>query len=278
MKKLSYLFLASTSFGKQILMALLHKGYIPEAIFSIPEYFTISYAKEKVHNCDFFDFSFIANQYEIPFYWVESPLNSLIKYKECIAKYKVDFMLVAGWYYKIPFEIYSLSKMGAFGFHNSLLPKYAGGAPLVWAIINGEREAGVTLFRMNEIMDYGDIISQKCFAIQENDTIAEVLEKAKQMAVGMSIDLFEKEITFTPQKEMPQYYPQRSCEDGKIDLTWDSLKIYNFIRAQSAPYPGAYIETIDGKRLVIDKARIISGGGGQKNYLQPSLVQYKVAA
>ncbi|MCI7765134.1 formyltransferase family protein [Helicobacter sp.] len=258
----SYIFLSSTNFGKEILQTLLNEQYIPKAIFSIPKYFSISYSKEKICNCDFFDFSDFAEQYQIPFYWVESPEQTLMKYKKDIMSYNADFILVAGWYYKIPLEIYTLTRMGAFGFHNSLLPKYAGGAPLVWAMINGEKMAGVTLFRMNEVMDQGDIISQRSFLIDEKDTIAEVLEKAKRLAITMSLELFEKPIVFTPQEEKLQYYPQRSPKDGKIDLSWDSVTMYNFIRAQSSPYPGAYIETIDGNRLVIDKAHIVWGGGG----------------
>ncbi|WP_104722764.1 methionyl-tRNA formyltransferase, partial [Helicobacter mesocricetorum] len=252
-KSLSYIFLGATHFGREILENLIERGYIPKAIFSIPETFCISYTKDKVKNTNFFDFSKIAEEYKIPLYWVQSPNQPLISYKEQIKDMQASFMLVAGWYYKIPHQIYSLSKMGAFGFHNSLLPKYAGGAPLVWAMIKGERESGVTLFRMNEKMDGGEIILQESFEIAFSDSIAEVLHKATQCAVAMSIKLFSTDfdITFTPQKGMQTYYPQRSPDDGEIDLSWDSLTLYNFIRAQSSPYPGAFIKTSDGKRLVI---------------------------
>lgn len=257
-EQLSYIFFGTTYFSKAILENLLKRGYLPKAIFSIPEYFSISYAKEKVRNSHFFDFSSLAREYDVPLYWVESPTNTLLSYKNKIKDYSVDFFLVANWYYKIPYQIYSLSKMGAFGFHNSLLPKYAGGAPLVWAIIEGERESGVTLFRMNEAMDCGDIIHQRSFVIDFEDSIAEVLKKAEKLAITMSLDLFSKPITFTKQEGKARYYPQRTLEDGEIDFSLNAQQLYNFIRAQSSPYPGAFIKTRDGKRLVIEKAYIDS--------------------
>ncbi|TLD84590.1 methionyl-tRNA formyltransferase [Helicobacter sp. MIT 11-5569] len=275
MKRLSYIFFGTTHFSKAILENLLQKGYLPKAIFSIPEYFSISYAQEKVKNCNFFDFSSLAREYNIPFYWVESPTNTLLSYKDKIQEYEVDFFLVANWYYKIPYQIYTLSKMGAFGFHNSLLPKYAGSAPLVWAMIKGERESGVTLFKMNEEMDCGDIISQESFVIDFKDSINEVLKKAEKIAIQMSLDLFCKPIVFTEQKGETKYYPPRNPEDGEIDLNLSAEDLYNFIRAQSFPYPGAFIKTRDGKRLIIEKAYIDSripnnpsfdnpaGGGGR---------------
>lgn len=263
----SYIFLGATHFGRAVLENLLAIGQIPKAIFSIPETFSISYASEKVKNYDFFDFSTLAKTHKIPFYWVESPTQPIASYKEHIKDLHASFMLVAGWYYKIPRSVYTLTQMGAFGFHNSLLPKYAGGAPLVWAMIRGESTAGVTLFRMGEEMDCGDIILQESFEIAFSDTIADVLQKATQCAIAMSARLFSDDfcIRFTPQPAAQEYHPQRCPKDGEIDLNWDSLTLYNFIRAQSSPYPGAFIKTTDGKRLVIDKAHIeeaINWGGG----------------
>lgn len=266
LRDLPYIFLGSTKYGGDILESLLQKGCIPKAIFSIPEYFSISYSKTQVRNYNFYDFETLAKQNEIPFYWVDQS-TPLQVYADKIKEWRLEFMLVAGWYYKIPPPIYTLSKLGAFGFHSSLLPKYAGGAPLVWAMINGESKSGVTLFQMQEQMDNGDIIMQESFDIAFSDTIQEVLHKSTQCAIAMSLKLFDKDyhITFTPQNAKQEYYPQRSPSDGEIDLSWDSTRLYNFIRAQSSPYPGAFIKTIDGKKLVIDKAHIqleSSGGGG----------------
>ncbi len=266
LRNLPYVFLSSTHFGKEILESLISHNCPPKAIFSIPEYFSISYSKTKVKNCNYYDFQEISQKYSIPLYIIESGVAPLTSFYDVIHSMQLDFMLVAGWYYKIPKSIYSLCKFGSFGFHNSLLPKYAGGAPLVWAIINGETQAGVSLFRMEEGMDSGAIILQESFSIESEDTIAEVLKKATSKAKEMSLKLFRQdfEIVFKEQESPQEYYPQRTPNDGEIDLKWDALSIYNFIRAQSSPYPGAFIKTIDGKKLIIDKAHIenFCGGGG----------------
>ena len=159
----------------------------------------------------------------------------------------------------IPQSIRELVKYGAWGIHASLLPNYAGGAPLSWAIINGEKETGITLFRMEDGVDDGDIIAQKSFTIEYEDAIKEVYEKATIASKDILKNVLTniKDIKPIPQNKVEiEIYPQRSPKDGKIDLTKSSEEIYNFIRAQSSPYPGAFITTSDGKKLVIEKARI----------------------
>jgi methionyl-tRNA formyltransferase len=180
-------------------------------------------------------------------------------YKGIIAALNLDLILVLGWYYMIPKEIRKLARLGAWGIHASLLPKYAGGAPLNWAIINGEKETGVTLFRMEDGVDDGDIIAQKSFPIYLEDTINEVYQRATSASKEILRDILQdiNDITYIPQdKSKIEIYPQRKPEDGEIDLTKSAIEIYNFIRAQSNPYPGAFIRTFDGKKIIIEKARI----------------------
>jgi methionyl-tRNA formyltransferase len=101
------------------------------------------------------------------------------------------------------------------------LPKYAGGAPLNWTIINGEKQTGVTLFRMEDGIDDGDIIVQKSFGIEYEDTIKEVYIKAatasKEILKEILLDI--NNITFRVQnKPEIETYPQRNSEDGEIDF------------------------------------------------------------
>ena len=156
----------------------------------------------------------------------------------------------------IPKEIRDLAKYGAWGVHASLLPRYAGGAPLVWAMINGEKKAGVTLFRFSDGVDDGEIICQKSFSIGFEDTIKEVYDKA----IVITKDIIIREIKrvsrtkLKPQdRSKVEVYPQRFPDDGEIDLNQNALDLYNFIRAQSFPYPGAFIRTKDGKKLSLRK-------------------------
>nr|WP_321266954.1 methionyl-tRNA formyltransferase [uncultured Sulfurimonas sp.] len=260
MNKINFAFFGSTSYSKKLLEALIENDYIPSVIFSIPKEFGISYAKEKIINSNFADLSELATKYNIPYYEVDSSNGKRIQeYKQVLQELKLDLILVLGWYYMLPKEIRDLSKNGAWGIHASLLPDYAGGAPLNWAIINGEKKSGVTLFKFDEGIDSGDIIKQQAFDIAYTDSIKEVYEKAYLASKDVLLNVLKniQNISYKPQDlKQQKIYPQRKPLDGKINLDMSSHELYNFIRAQSSPYPGAYIVTSDNKKLIIEKARI----------------------
>ncbi len=92
----------------------------------------------------------------------------------------------------VPKAIREIPTYGAWGIHASLLPKYAGGAPLVWAIIEGEKETGITLFKMDSGVDDGDIIEQRNFPIASTDTIKEVYDKATLASKKVLSTVFSK--------------------------------------------------------------------------------------
>ena len=260
MDKLKFAFLGATNYSKELLLFLINNDFFPKAIFSIPQEFKISYSEKKVKNSNYADLKEIAEKYNIAYYEVDSVEGKRLKdYEKIIQNLHLDLMLVLGWYYMIPRSIRDLTKYGAWGIHASLLPKYAGGAPLTWAIINGEKETGVTLFRMDDGVDDGDIIAQKSFKIEYADTIKEVYEKATEESKKILLDTLVNisSINFKKQdKEKLQIYPQRKPEDGEIDLSMSAEELYNFVRAQSSPYPGAFIRLKDGKKLIIEKARV----------------------
>ena len=260
MNNLSFAFFGATNYSKELLLFLLEKDLVPKVIFSIPQEFNISYSNEKVKNTNYAELKSISNKYNILYYEIDSVNGKRTKdYETIIKELNLDLILVLGWYYMIPKSIRELAKYGAWGIHASLLPKYAGGAPLNWAIINGEKETGVTLFRMDDGVDDGDIIAQKSFSIMYEDTIKEVYDKATISSKEILLDVFKDidNIRFIPQdKNKIEVFPQRNPSDGEIDLTKTSEDIYNFIRAQSSPYPGAFIRTVDGKKLIIEKVRV----------------------
>jgi methionyl-tRNA formyltransferase len=255
-----FAFLGCTHFSKVLLQHLIDNQHVPSVIFTIPEEFDISYSDGKVKNTNYADLNEIAVKNSIPVYEVKSKNGMRIQdYKHIISKMGIELMLVLGWYYMIPRTVREALVYGAWGIHASLLPRYAGGAPLTWAIINGETEAGVTLFRMDDGVDDGDIISQKSFDIAYDDTIKEVYSKAEAASKLVLSEVFSdiSAVEFIPQnKDEIEVFPQRSPDDGEIDLNQSAAEIYNFIRAQSSPYPGAFIRTVDGKKLIIEKARI----------------------
>ncbi len=254
------IFLGCTTFSEELLKRIIEvDAFEIQAIFSIPKAFKISYSEEEIVNSMYADLKPYADELNVPFVEINSEEGRRLKdHVPLIRELSPDVMLVLGWYYMVPAEVRELAKSGAWGIHASLLPKYAGGAPLVWAMIEGETETGVTLFKLDDGIDDGDIIDQKKFTIDDDDTISEVYDKAILASKEILADALNTypNINFSPQdKSGVKVWPQRSPEDGRIDWNWDSKRIRNFIRAQTRPYPGAWTE-INGKKVTIWDADI----------------------
>jgi len=203
-------------------------------------------------------FAGLAEQKAIPLHTLPSG-GDLRPYLET---YKPALVFVCGWYRLIAPELLARPKRGFAGLHFSLLPKYRGGAPLVWAMINGEKRTGFSLFRIEEGMDFGPLYAQGQVAIGEDDYAAEVLARLESAALRCLAEKFpalvDGSLVPVPQVGEKSYAAQRLPEDGKIDWRWDCQRIYNFIRAQSRPYPGAFT-VLNGKRLHIWRARPLEG-------------------
>lgn len=157
----------------------------------------------------------------------------------------IDLLFAVSWRYMIPQALYRRARLGAFVFHDSLLPEYRGFSPTVWAMINGEKRTGVTLFHMAEAVDAGDIVDQQSVPIGEEEMIATVLDRGTHTYLA----LLERNVTQllsgttqgTPQDHMRATYTcKRHPADNEIDWTKPAGDIYNLIRAVSSPYPGAF--------------------------------------
>ncbi len=251
-------FFGATDLGYQCCERLLEMGEEVVAIFSIPREFRISYSKTPVKNVTYRDFAGLADRHRIPFFQVE---GKMAEHRRAVEELRPDFGLAIGWYYLIPSALRELFPKGVAGLHASLLPLYRGGAPLVWAIIKGETESGVTLFYLSDGVDDGDIIAQKKFTIEADETIREVYEKATRA----SLELVNGSIPLIARGQAPRVaqdeskatrFPQRSPDDGLIDWNQDCETIRNFIRAQTKPYPGAFT-FIGGKKVVIWDATVV---------------------
>jgi methionyl-tRNA formyltransferase len=169
--------------------------------------------------------------------------------------------IVVGWYWIFKESLLAKVPKGVVGIHASLLPKYRGGSPLVWPIIKGDKESGLSLFYLDKGMDTGDVIAQKRFSIMDDDTIAEVLEKAESLTVELLEQNYPLLLEGTASRiqqnhDEATYFPQRKPEDGRIDWNATNVEIHNAIRAQTHPYPGAFCYTEDNKRLYIWKSRL----------------------
>lgn len=154
----------------------------------------------------------------------------------------------------LPPAIFNIPKFGSFNLHGSLLPKYRGAAPINWAIINGDKETGVTTFFLKEKVDTGNIILQEKIEIGENDTLGEVYEKLSAIGAGLVLETVREiekgEIKIQEQKdEHSSPAPKIFKEDCRINWSKSSDVIHNFVRGLS-PHPTAFT-MLDGKVLKI---------------------------
>lgn len=180
-------------------------------------------------------------------------------FENTLMKLKPELCLVVCWYWLINSKCLASVPHGFLGVHASLLPKRRGGAPIVWAMIDGETETGVSLFSFAEGMDAGDILAQRSIAISPTDYVSDVFAKLEDAVLaifrGEYLDILDCRIEGTPQNHVEATYcAHRDPSDGLIDWHKSGKQVYDFIRAQSEPYPGAFT-FLDGKKLTVWRAR-----------------------
>ncbi|MDQ6829830.1 MAG: methionyl-tRNA formyltransferase, partial [Gemmatimonadota bacterium] len=170
-------FFGATELGHRCCRRLLESGEQIVGIFSIPQEFRISYSVTPVRNVTYQGFEDLAQEYDVPLAYVTSGASDT-EQLETLRAWKPELGLVIGWYYLVPRSIRSIFSRGVAGIHASLLPKYRGGAPLVWSLINGETETGVTLFYFDDGVDTGDVVAQRAIPIGPDDSIRDVYDRA----------------------------------------------------------------------------------------------------
>lgn len=163
---------------------------------------------------------------------------------EALKNWQPDLIAVAAFGRILPLAILNLPSKGCINVHASLLPKYRGAGPIQWAIINGERETGVTTMLMDEGMDTGAILLQEAVPIEPDDTAGTLSAKLARVGGRLLVETLRrlKAGTLAPR---PQDHGQATLapllkkEDGLIDWTRPAVEIANRIRGM-APWPGAY--------------------------------------
>jgi len=208
------------------------------------------------------DFHPLAEKYNIPVYYPkEYSLNS-VEDAEFFSSNKFDLLIQGGWQRLFPESVLNTLKIGAIGGHGSsdYLPKGRGRSPLNWSLIEGKERFIMHLFIIRAGVDDGDIFDTEIFDINEFDTIETLYYKnylvTRKMLMRSLPKLIQGTISLTKQIGHPSYYPKRTPEDGKIN--WEEMDvytIYNFVRAQTRPYPGAYGK-INGKWYKIWRCQV----------------------
>lgn len=172
-----------------------------------------------------------------------------------------DIIVTCAYGQIIPKEILDYPKLGCINVHGSLLPKYRGGAPIHHAIINGEKETGITIMYMDEKMDSGDIISQKTIKINDCDTVETLWDKMSFLGRDLLLDTMPKIIASTNDRikqneEDVTFGFNIKREEEHLDFSKTSREVFNHIRGLS-PIPSAYA-LIDDKEIKIYNSSIYS--------------------
>ena len=247
-------FMGTPDFAVHSLLALIGAGYEITGVVTQPD--RPSGRKMEIKTGPV---AAVAKEYELPLYQPEKIRNNP-EAVETIRGMKPDLIVVAAFGQIIPKEILDIPRFGCFNVHASLLPAYRGAAPIQHAILDGLKETGVTIMRMNEGLDTGDIVSFCEVPIEDDETGGSLFETLAETGAALLIDTIplvkEGIATYTPQpaESTTPYAAMISRKDGKIDFSKSAFEIERLVRAMN-PWPSAWT-TLDGKTLKIWKAHV----------------------
>lgn len=179
---------------------------------------------------------------------------------------RADLQIVVA-FRMLPEIVWAMPPLGTFNLHASLLPQYRGAAPINWAIINGEKETGITTFFLDKEIDTGLIIRQERVAIAETDNAGGVhdrlMTQGARLVLATVDDILRDAVRPLPQGEMLhgadelRPAPKIFRETCQIDWTQSPRRIYDFVRGVS-PYPGAWTTIVDAEERTVGTLKIFA--------------------
>ncbi len=187
---------------------------------------------------------------------------------EELESYHADLQIVVA-FRMLPVVVWDMPRLGTFNLHASLLPQYRGAAPINWAIINGEKETGVTTFFLKHEIDTGNIIFQEKEPIHDDDDVGSLYErlmnKGAKLVLKTAQSIKNKDYTVSKQhlEAETKHAPKIFKETCEINWNQPAIKVHDFIRGLS-PYPAAWT-VIHNKVYKIHHAEII----GKHGHLKP---------
>jgi len=163
-----------------------------------------------------------------------------------------DLIVVASYGQLLPQAILDLPRHGCLNLHASLLPKYRGAAPIQWALLNGDRETGVTLMKMDAGLDTGDMVAVRTTPIQPGDTALTLHDRLARIGAELLMETLPAYVTGriqpVPQPQEGATYARKiTREDGAICWSDDAARIARQVRALT-PWPGTHTQWPDGDR------------------------------
>ncbi len=198
-----------------------------------------------------------------------------------LKRYEIDWLFIIGWSQIARKEVLDAPTKGCIGMHPTLLPTGRGRAAISWAIIKGLTKTGVTMFKLDEGVDTGDIIGQEEIELDNNTTATELYKKVIDAHMKLMVrywnDIMNDTVVFTKQDEAKAtVWPERKPEDGEIHASMTMEEAERLVRAVTHPYPGAFYK--DGDKCIrIWSARIDKNNGKIRlsdGYLTP--IDYEI--
>ena len=256
------IFMGSPKIASQYLDALLKNNLVISAVFTQPpkkKYRGLKVIESEVHQ--------LANKYNIKVYYPNTFDNDTIK---IISNLKPDLIIVMAYGKLLPKEILNLPIFGCINIHVSLLPRWRGAAPIEYALINGDKNTGISIIKLTEKLDAGPVINQKKVEIDDNFNKIELSNKLTDVGTKLLIEtiplIFKEKISYSIQdNNLATYANKISSEDRKIDFNKSVNEVLNLIKAHS-PTPGAWF-TIQNERIKIIKAKKSNSSGNASTIL-----------
>ena len=253
---MNIVFMGTPDFAIPALKALIESKHSVSAVFTQPDK-----PKGRGHKLTPPPVKVLADENGIAVYQPNSLKKDADEYIKIIKDVNPDIIVVAAYGKILPKEVLEIPKLGCVNIHGSLLPKYRGAAPIQWAVLNGDKETGITTMLMNEGLDTGDILLVEKTKIGENETASELFDRLSFMGAELllkTIDALQKgEITPQKQDDSKATYASMLSKDlSKIDFNNPVFSVHKKICGLS-DWPCA-VTSIDGKRLKIYRSEIVS--------------------
>ncbi|MDD6858050.1 MAG: methionyl-tRNA formyltransferase [Lachnospiraceae bacterium] len=184
------------------------------------------------------------------------------EFQNVLRDINADVIVVVAFGQILPPSIIHMPKYGCINVHASLLPKYRGAAPIQWAVIDGEKETGITTMQMDEGLDTGDMMLKEVVPVDEKETGGSLHDKLAACGGKIILETLQKvedgTVTYTKQDDSKSNYAKMLDKNlGKIDFTKKAVEIERLIRGLN-PWPSAYTK-LNGKTLKIWDADVLEG-------------------
>ncbi len=255
---MNVVFMGTPDFATGCLSSILEAGHMVSGVFTQPDR-----PKGRGHKLAFSPVKELALEQGLPVYQPKGFKNG--EALEILKQLAPDVIVVVAYGRILPKAVLDLPKYGCINVHASLLPKYRGAGPIQWAVLNGDKETGVTTMYMAEGLDTGDMIFEESLSIGENETAGELFDRLAVLGASLIVKTLQAVEDGTAPRRVQDdaqasYAPMLTKEMCAVDFHKTAKEIHNQVRGLS-PWPVA-TTLFHGKVLKIHSAKLCEGKGG----------------